>query len=214
MIIEQLCVGAEKVLCYILGCEKTLIGAVIDPGGEADRIIATIATLDLEIRYIINTHCHADHTGANHDLKKKTGAAIIMHEKDAAMLGDQEMLHFFAQLGFAGKLAPPDITVTGGEKLAMGGYILEIIHTPGHSPGGICIVADNNIFTGDSLFVGAAGRVDIPGGDFNTLMYSLEEKIKVLPEDMIVRPGHDYGDTPNSTIGREKKENPYLGGEW
>jgi glyoxylase-like metal-dependent hydrolase (beta-lactamase superfamily II) len=89
-----------------------------------------------------------------------------------------------------------------------------IIHTPGHSPGSICIYVENNLFTGDSLFVGAAGRVDVPGGDFTTLIESLADKIAVLPNDTIIWPGHDYGDTKTSTVGREKQENPYLGGEW
>jgi len=212
MIIRQLQVGPEKVFCYILGCEKTRKAVVIDPGGEEEKILALIQELRLDPLYIINTHMHPDHTCGNAKLKRETGAAIVMHEKDHAFLQDKKNSEYFMRMGPLS--SAPDILVKDGSVLAFGEYSLQVIHTPGHTPGGICLLVDGNLFTGDSVFVGAAGRVDLPGGDFHTLSASLEKKIATLPDDTVIWPGHDYGDTVTSTVGREKKENPFLGGEW
>jgi len=214
MNIEQLMVGPEQVFCYILGCEATGKGVVIDPGGDEERILAHIRVHGLTIEYIINTHGHPDHTVGNRFLKEKTGAMVVMHRLDAEMLRDPEARKFFKELGYPGEPFPPDKLVVDGDTLPMGNYSLKVIHTPGHTPGGICIYCAGHLFTGDSLFVGAAGRVDVPGGDFTTLMRSLEAKIAILPDETIVWPGHDYGESLTTTIGQEKKCNPYLGGEW
>ena len=213
MIIKQLQLGADKVFCYILACEKTLEAIIIDPCGDEQIILALIRELHLKNLFIVNTHCHPDHTCGNKVIKEMTQAQIIRHEADELLLHDPTAKEYFERQGFP--VSPPaDRLVHDGDKLVFGNYTMHIIHTPGHSPGSICLYADGNLFTGDSLFVGAAGRVDVPGGDFATLIESLSNKIAVLPDDTIIWPGHDYGDTVTSTIGREKKENPYLGGEW
>ena len=212
MIIKQVQVGPDKVFCYILGCEKTHKAVIIDPGGEEDRLLAVIGELQLTLLYIINTHVHPDHTCGNEKLKNATGAAIVMHADDQAFLHDREAAAYFKRMG---PLSPDaDILVQDGTVLTFGEYSLKVIHTPGHTPGSVCLYGHGNLFTGDSLFVGAAGRVDLPGGDFQTLTASLEQNISTLPDDTVIWPGHDYGDTITSTIGREKKENPFLGGEW
>jgi len=213
MIIKQLELGPDKVFCYILACEKTCKGVVIDPCGEADKLLGIIAELDLSILFIINTHCHPDHTCSNEAVRNATGAVIVRHEADEFLLQDPEAASYFNRQGFPPS-PPADKLVRNGARLTFGTCSLEIIHTPGHSPGSICVYAENNLFTGDSLFVGAAGRVDVPGGDFSTLIKSLADKIAVLPDETRIWPGHDYGDSPTSTVGREKKGNPYLGGEW
>lgn len=213
MIIKQITVGHYEVFCYILGCEESLKAVVIDPGGEPEKIMAAVNSLGLEVGHIINTHFHADHTCGNAALRQATGAVVVMHAADAAMLRDQQAADYFAKQGFPLSL-PADRLVEDGDIISMGNYAIRVIHTPGHSPGGICLYCDNNLFTGDSLFVGAAGRVDLPGGDFNTLVAALAEKIATLPPETVVWPGHDYGETTSSTIGREKKENPFLGGDW
>jgi len=212
MIIKQVQVGPEQVFCYILGCEKTHEAVIIDPGGEENRLLAIIDELRLKLRYIINTHAHPDHTVGNEKLKNATGAAIVMHADDQAFLHDSEAGAYFKRMG---PLSPDaDLLVKDGEVLVFGDCSLKVIHTPGHTPGSICLYISGNLFTGDSLFVGAAGRVDLPGGDFQTLTTSLAHNIATLPDETVVWPGHDYGDTITSTIGREKKENPFLGGEW
>ena len=213
MIIKQLELGADKVFCYILACEETRKGVIIDPCGAADKLFGVIAELNLTILYIINTHCHPDHTCSNKVIKTETGALIMRHEADELLLQDPEAAEYFKRQGYPPS-PPADKLVKDGERLIFGNCSLKIIHTPGHSPGSICVYAENNLFTGDSLFVGAAGRVDVPGGDFTILTDSLAAKIAVLPDETRIWPGHDYGDTPTSTVGREKKENPYLGGEW
>ena len=213
MIIRQMELGADRVFCYILGCEQSHEAVVIDPGGEEEKLLAVLQELQLKPIYIINTHCHPDHTCGNRVIRDATGAAIIRHAADELLLQDKTAKEYFNRQGFPPS-PPADRLVNDGDKLTFGRYSLEIIHTPGHSPGSICIAVDNNLFTGDSLFVGAAGRVDVPGGDFSTLMESLAAKIAVLPDDTVIWPGHDYGESRTSTVGREKKENPYLGGEW
>lgn len=213
MLIKQMELGADRVFCYILACEETREAVVIDPGGDEAKLLAVITESALTPLYIINTHCHPDHTCGNEGIRNGTGAFIVRHGADEELLQDPEAQEYFRRQGFP-PTPPADIIVQDGDRLAFGRCTLEIIHTPGHSPGSICIYADSNLFTGDSLFVGAAGRVDVPGGDFATLIASLAEKITVLPDATRIWPGHDYGDSRSSSVGREKKENPYLGGEW
>ena len=213
MIIKQLLLGADEVFCYIVACEKSREAIVIDPCGDENKILALIQDLQLKILFIVNTHCHPDHTSGNKVIKEATQAQIIRHEADELLLQDQTAKEYFKRQGFSPS-PPADRLVHDGDQLVFGNYTLRIIHTPGHSPGSICLYVDGNLFTGDSLFVGAAGRVDVPGGDFTTLIASLSSKIAVLPDETIIWPGHDYGDSITSTIGREKKENPYMGGEW
>jgi len=213
MIIKQMELGTDKVFCYILTCEKTRTAVIIDPCGDEEKLLSYIRKLQIKPLFIINTHCHPDHTCGNEIVRDATGAAIVRHEADELFLQDPEAAAYFNRQNFPPS-PPADKTVTDGDLLTFGQHTLKIIHTPGHSPGSICIYADGNLFTGDSLFVGAAGRVDVPGGDFSTLLSSLAAKITVLPDTTTIWPGHDYGDTKTSTVGREKKENPYLGGEW
>ena len=213
MIIKQLQLGADKVFCYLLACEESREAVVIDPCGDEEKILALIHELQLKPLFIVNTHCHPDHTCGNKVIKKATQAQIIRHKADELLLQDPAAKEYFNRHGFTPS-PPADRIVLDGDQLVFGNYNLRIIHTPGHSPGSICLYADGNLFTGDSLFVGAAGRVDLPGGDFTTLLESLLSKIAVLPDETIIWPGHDYGDSITSTVGREKKENPYMGGEW
>jgi hydroxyacylglutathione hydrolase len=213
MIIKQLEIGRDRVFCYILACEDTLQAVIIDPCGNEGYLLDVIEGLRLKPLFIINTHCHPDHTCGNDAIRAATGALIVRHEADELLLHEPAANEYFSRQGFHPS-PPADRTGTDGEHLAFGNCTLTVIHTPGHSPGSICILAEGNLFTGDSLFVGAAGRVDVPGGDFTTLIKSLADKISVLPDETKIWPGHDYGETRTTTVGREKRENPYLGGEW
>ncbi|MDH5298955.1 MAG: MBL fold metallo-hydrolase, partial [Desulfobulbaceae bacterium] len=199
--------------CYLVSCPATGEAAIIDPGGDEERLLKELQRRRLTLRYLINTHGHPDHTLGNARLKAATGAAIIMHRDDARWIATPEARAAFAYMGLPFS-PPPDRTVIDGDMLPLGTLSLRVIHTPGHSPGSICLLAGGNLFTGDSLFVGAAGRVDLPGGSFPVLIDTLAAKIATLPDETVVWPGHDYGETPTSTVGREKQENPYLGGEW
>ena len=213
MIIKQLQLGADKVFCYLLTCEESREAVVIDPCGDENELLALIHKLQLILLCIVNTHCDPDHTCGSKVVKEATNGQIIRHEADELLMQDPAAKEYFNRQGFTPS-PPADKIVHDGDQLVFGNYYLNIIHTPGHSPGSICLYVDGNLFTGDSLFVGAAGRVDVPGGNFTTLLESLLNKIAVLPDETIIWPGHDYGDSITSTVGREKKENPFMGGEW
>ena len=213
MIIKQLQLGVDEVFCYILACEDCREAVIIDPCGDEGRLLALIQQLQLNLLFIINTHCHPDHTCGNKAIKEETEAQIVRHEADELFLQDETAKEYFSRQGFYPS-PPADKIVFDGDHLIFGNYILRIIHTPGHSPGSICLYVDGHLFTGDTLFVGAAGRVDLPGGDFSTLLESLAGKIAVLPDETTIWPGHNYGYTVTSTVKREKSENPYLGGKW
>ena len=188
MLIKQIDVGYMDNFCYIVGCAKTRKALVIDAGHEVEQIVAAAENQGLEIETIINTHGHGDHTAGNAKLKSLTGAKIIIHALDAA--------------GYP----KADVFLKDEKTLQLGEITFEVIHTPGHTPGGICLYAQGNLFTGDTLFVGDSGRTDLPGGDRPTLGKSIR-RLMQLPDDTIIWPGHNYGPTPTSTIGWEKRNN-------
>lgn len=213
MLINQMIVGTMDVFCYILACEKTKKAVIIDPGGDEDKILSFLKENNYELLYIINTHFHYDHITGNEKIQQETGAQIVMHEKDFSLMNQKETQDFFQGRSMPADNSPGDEKthlVKDGDRINFGEESLEVINTPGHSPGGICLYQEGHLFTGDTLFVGAAGRTDLPGGDDNELTISIKEKIGSLPDDTKVWPGHDYGDTPTSTIEREKKENPFF----
>ena len=188
MIIRQLEVGYLDNFCYIVGCENTRQALVIDPGPDVERIVSAAQKEGLEIVTIVNTHGHGDHTAGNAKLKTLTGAKIIIHGLDAD--------------GYPGA----DVRLNDEETLPLGEISVEVIHTPGHTPGGICLHAQGNLFTGDTLFVGDSGRTDLPGGDRPALGKSIR-RLMELPDHTVVWPGHNYGPTPSSTIGWERRHN-------
>jgi len=196
------------VFAYIVGDPETGEGLVIDPAADVDGILREADKKGIRVKYIVNTHGHVDHISGNQEMKKKTGALIVVHEADADMLVSTPAMVLRM---FGAKPSPPaDITVSDGDTIAVGSVVLEVLHTPGHTPGGICLYTDGYVFTGDTLFVGAVGRTDLPGGSWTVMYRSIKEKILTLPDDTIVLPGHNYGSSPTSTVGREKRTNPFL----
>jgi hydroxyacylglutathione hydrolase len=209
MDIEQMKVGYMDVFCYIVSCPVKKEALVIDPAGDEEDIVERIDQNGLVLKYIVNTHGHADHTCGNAKMKELTGAEIIMHQEDDNIFNSPEGQMMARQLGFA--ISPhADIFVKDGDEITVGDVTLNVIHTPGHSPGGLCLFGDGNLFTGDTLFVGGIGRTDLPGASMAQFMNSINKKLLTLPIETIVWPGHDYGDKPSSTIGIEKRSNPYL----
>lgn len=206
MILETLTVGCLATNCYILGCEKTHIGAIIDPGGDEKEVIDKVTSKELKIEYIINTHGHIDHIQANEYLRRIFSCPVCMHEKDEELLENAELNLSLSLSSSPLKLQRPDKKLKEGEELKLGSLSLLILHTPGHTPGSISIVVDKNVFTGDALFASGIGRTDLPGGDYNSLIQSINEKILTLPDDFTIYPGHG----PASRIGIEKKGNPFL----
>ncbi len=211
MVIKQYGVGNFAVFCYLIGDEEAEEGLFIDPADDADRLISEAKSQGLnKIKYIINTHSHVDHIMGNAEMVKKTGAKIIIHEEEAKYLmrTPSDLL-----LMFRAKASPPaDIQVKDGDMIQVGKISLKVLHTPGHSPGGMSLYMDGMVFTGDSLFVGSVGRTDFPGSSWEELETSIRKKLYVLPADTIVYPGHNYGPTPNSTIQYERRHNPFVRG--
>ncbi len=208
MRIEQLTVGMMGVCCYIVSCEETNRAAIIDPGGDEERILSTCRQNGLQVEYLIATHGHPDHVCGNGPLKEATGAAIVMHRADAEFFGRADIQGFFSQLGLP-ESPPPDILVEDKDTITFGNESLTVIHTPGHSPGGICLYNAPDCFTGDTLFVGGVGRTDFPGGSTDELSRSIRTRLLTLPPETVVWPGHGYGGA-RSTIGEEARSNPFL----
>jgi len=205
LILKTLIVGSIQSNCYILGCERTREAAVIDPGGDADKILITLAEDQLRCLYIINTHGHFDHSADNKRLKEVTGGQLLIHQADVPMI-----LHQSRSGGMWGihvdNSPPPDRYLGEGNIITFGDVSLKVLHTPGHSPGGISLVTDRIVFVGDTLFAGSIGRTDFPGGDYEGLLRNVRNKIFTLGDDVVVYPGHG----PKTTVGRERKTNPFF----
>ena len=206
MIIKTMAVGPIQANCFILGCEETLEAVVIDPGEEADRILNAIAESNLTVKYIINTHGHMDHVSANKKLNDATEAPILIHPLDAPML--EQVASSAAAWGLDAENSPaPDRELEDGDEISFGNITLTVIHTPGHTRGGISLLAKGDVFVGDTLFAGSIGRTDFPGGSFDTIKESIQQKLFKLGDDVRVHAGHG----PTTTIGQEKRHNPFVG---
>lgn len=210
MIIEQILTRPMQVFSYVVGCEKTGLAVVIDPAGDQEDIKARADDQGLEIVKIVNTHGHADHTCGNQRLKELTGADIVISRADAGLMQSAHSRQLAASLGCA-LSPPPDQTVEDGELITAGQEVsLKVIATPGHSPGGICLYTPGHVFTGDTLFVGAVGRTDLPGGSWPTMLAAITERILTLPDQTMVWPGHHYGHAPSSTVKEQREHNSFL----
>ncbi|MDD9300846.1 MAG: MBL fold metallo-hydrolase [Desulfobacter sp.] len=205
MIIKKLEVGPIMANCFILGCESTKEAVIIDPGDDADQILMALAKAELKVKYLINTHGHFDHVGANKRMKEVTGAQIAIHPLDEPMLTD--LTRSAAMFGLSAENSPPaDILLQEGDEICFGEITLKVIHTPGHSPGGVCIFTPGHLFAGDTLFMGSIGRTDLPGGDYDTLISSIKTKLFDLADETLVYTGHG----PETSVGNEKRVNPFL----
>jgi glyoxylase-like metal-dependent hydrolase (beta-lactamase superfamily II) len=206
VIIKSLVVGPIMANCFILGCQKTHKAVVIDPGAESGKILMALANLELSVEYIINTHGHFDHVGANKKLKEVTGAKLMIHKLDEPMLS--MLSTTAASFGLSAENSPlADQTIDDGDTIQFGDITLTVIHTPGHTPGGISLFCDDSVFVGDTLFEGSIGRTDFPGGDYGTLIASIQKKLFPLGDHVTVYCGHG----PETTIGKEKRFNPFAG---
>jgi len=209
MKIVQTPVGNMEVFCYLVYDEQSDEGILIDPAGDESRLLDLLKEQGVKLRYIVNTHGHADHTCGNDYLRQETGAKVVMHTLDDEFFQQPENRQWAEMMGFCAA-KPADIRVLDGDEISFGNLTAKFIHTPGHTPGACCILIDGNLFTGDTLFVGAVGRTDLPGASLPQLLESLKTKILSLPRETVVWPGHDYGDRPKSTVRREMETNPYI----
>jgi len=188
MIFKQVPVGSYQNFSYIIGDEATRRAALVDPAWEVDNLLRLCAELNVEVLLIINTHSHSDHVGGNETVSKRTGAKIVAHVSSPV---------------------PKDVSVKEGDKINVGDVIMKVIHTPGHCPDHICLLVENKVLTGDTLFVGECGRTDLAGGNSSEMYDSLNKLLK-LDDSIEVYPGHDYGSTKSSTIGYERQNNYTL----
>ncbi len=208
MLLHSLTVGMIQANCYVVGCEETREGVIIDPGGDPERILRIVEDAGLTIRYVLNTHCHFDHMAANADVVAATGAPLALHPAEIPLLKADGGASWF---GFTmSPSPPPDIELEEGQMLEVGTLRFQVLFVPGHSPGHVAFYeADEGVvFDGDVLFAGGVGRTDLPGGDWDTLMRSIRKVLLALPDETVLYPGHG----PKTTVGREKKSNPWVAG--
>ncbi len=205
MILETLTVGPLGVNCYLVGDDETRETLVIDPGGDAREILDTLRHGRLTPIAIVATHAHFDHLLALEEVRAETRAPFLLHADEAETLAHAAMGARLFGFAFAPP-APADRLLREGDAVNAGALAFQVLHTPGHSPGGMCLWRDNHVFVGDTLFQGGIGRVDLPGGDYATLMRSIRDKLLTLPDATIVHPGHGAA----TTIGEERQLNPFL----
>ncbi|NWF77408.1 MAG: MBL fold metallo-hydrolase [Chloroflexi bacterium] len=207
MIVKMLVVGPLASNCYIVGSTSTKQGMIIDPGAEPRTILRTVRETGLSISLIVITHAHIDHVDALGEVKERTKAQFALHEAEQKLLSAAPM-HVLTSLGLSPFRSPPkpDRLLRGGDLIDRDDLHFEVLHTPGHTPGGICLSGHGVVFSGDTLFNCGIGRTDFPGGSYERLMRSIREKLMVLPDETIVYPGHG----PPTTIGDERRGNPFL----
>jgi glyoxylase-like metal-dependent hydrolase (beta-lactamase superfamily II) len=207
MILETFPVGPLHCNCTILGDEVTREALVVDPGDNLPEILSRLQKHGLTVRQIVVTHAHIDHVGGAAQLRKLTGAPVVMNQQDLGLLGMMEM-----QAGWLGvptpQVVPPDASAEDGLTIGLATLPAQVLHTPGHTPGSICLLFPDRhlLLAGDTLFAGSIGRTDLPGGDGQQILRSLRERLLVLPDTTRVVPGHG----PETTIGEERQSNPFL----
>ena len=195
---------------FVVGCERTREGVIIDPGDEVDGLLASVRDHDLEIKYILLTHAHIDHITGVATAKDAVDAPVYLHKDDLFLYDSVEQQG--AMFGFKVRRQPPIDAFYDLEPIHFGGYEVRVHHTPGHCPGGVCLqigtkgTGGNELFVGDTLFAGSIGRTDLPGGDYETLLRSITEVLFPLGDDSVVHSGHG----PDTTIGRERTTNPFV----
>lgn len=205
MFVRSMTVGPFGVNCFIVGCEEKRDCVIIDPGDEADRILQKVNSEKLAVVAIILTHCHIDHVGGVEQLKRITGAPFYIHRAEQPLLnavGQQAMLFGLPMI----TAPPPDSFLKEGDTVTVGSGSLNVLETPGHSPGSISLHGESFVIVGDLIFAGSVGRTDLFGGSFDTLRHSIEEKILVLNDETIIYCGHG----PQTTVGQERVYNPFL----
>lgn len=202
MHIETIIVGMFATNCYLVACSVTREALVIDPGADGSGIMDRIKASKLDVKYIINTHGHIDHIGANAKLKAELKVPLLLSEKDLELYHNPGF-----GLGLVLRKQPlPDHYMVDGEKLKFGHKTLTVMETPGHTAGGVSLLVENALFCGDTLFAGSIGRTDLAGGSYDTLLKSIHQRIMILPPDTAIYPGHG----PQTTVAAEAVTNPFL----
>jgi glyoxylase-like metal-dependent hydrolase (beta-lactamase superfamily II) len=206
MIIQQK-LSKMAIFSYLIIDPDTNVCAIVDPAFDTNRLLDEICSRNLHLKYVINTHSHADHIAGNASIIEKSHAELMIHREDVRTLNTFMNKLIVRVLG--GRKSPmPEHLLLDASIIQVGNIKMKVLHTPGHTPGSICLYTSGNVITGDTLFVGAIGRTDLRGGSYQQLIASIHEKLYSLPPDTVVWPGHDYGVTPSSTIQHERETNP------
>lgn len=209
MIVEQLALGPMMNFVYLIGCAETREAAVVDPAWDVPAILAAADGHGLQLRHILVTHLHPDHANGLEELLKTTGAVAWINSEETAY-AHELAARFQVSLEFMSRFAAKIRSVSDGDEISVGKIAVRCLHTPGHTPGSQCFLAGGNLFSGDTLFVDACGRVDLPGGDAEKMWRSLNRKLRALPDDIMLYPGHDYGHLRCTSMGDQKRTNPYM----
>ncbi|NLM20812.1 MAG: MBL fold metallo-hydrolase [Peptococcaceae bacterium] len=205
--IESIVTPGMGVNCYLVSCDKTGKAILVDPGAGSKMISNWLKEKNKDVQYIVLTHGHWDHLGAVEDLRRELGVKVAIHKDDAAMLTDPKLnLSYYSGRNMA--LSPAEILLEDNQILKIGEMEVKVLHTPGHTPGGICLLTKDGLLSGDTLFSTSIGRTDFPNGDLNLLLKNIREKLMVLDDNLPVYPGHEEF----TSIGRERKYNPFLNG--
>lgn len=205
MKVKRLPVGVIAANCYLVWCEETKDALVIDPGGEGERILEEIKKEGLNVKYVVDTHGHVDHIGANTEVLESTAAKLAIHQEDVPLLTDPSQ-NLSLYMGGEYTCQAPDLILSDGDELTVGKELLVVLHTPGHTRGSISLKGNGVIFSGDTLFEGSIGRTDFPGGSYRDIIASIKNKILPCGDDYVVYPGHGHA----TTVKNERLNNPFL----
>jgi hydroxyacylglutathione hydrolase len=209
IILNQIAIGPMMNFVYLIGCPETREAAVVDPAWSAPEILKIAQESKLKIRHILMTHGHPDHINALEPLLQATDARVYLHPDEVDYM-KKVARSFGMSLDFMTQRAGNFQTVSDGDTIMVGKFPVQCLHTPGHTPGSLCFLIEGRLISGDTLFVDACGRVDMPGGDPEKMWWSLNHKLRALDDSTILLPGHDYGGSPKSTLGEQKRSNRYM----
>ena len=209
MILKQLELGPMMNFVYLIGCAETREAAVVDPAWDVQSILRIAEESDLKINRIFLTHGHPDHVNGLETLLEATDAKVHMHADEMDYMRQVAAL-FCMPVEFMNRRSGNFQTISDGDEILVGNLPVQFLHTPGHTPGSQCFLVEKNLVSGDTLFINACGRVDLPGGDPEKMWWSLNHKLRALEDDTILYPGHNYSDKPTATMGEQKRTNPYL----
>ena len=209
LILKQLEMGPMMNFVYIIGCPDTRTAAVIDPAWDVPALLETASALNVGIRHIVITHAHPDHVNGLEELLAATDARVYLNCEELGYIREMAA-RFQVPIDFMEQRSANIQAVADNDEIRVGKLKVRFLHTPGHTPGSQCILVDGNLFSGDTLFIGACGRVDFPGGDPEKMWRSLNLRLSALDDDIVLYPGHSYGDRATSTLGEQKRSNPYM----